>query len=395
MQRGAVRTAVVRDPGECRVREHVVGQQVLQPQLDRINTQRKCHLIDSPLEQGRRLGAAGTAIRPHRRGVGGRDGDVELDGREPVRALRHTPRTSRQEGTNIGVGAAIADEMNPQTGERAVVLGADLHILHLTAAVHHAQHVFAAGGNPGDGAVQTQRTRGHHGLLAEQTGLATETATDVRDDHVDLAGGNIQRSRKRPMQEVRHLRAAVERETTIRCRFRRRRMRLHRGDRHALIHIAATHDNIGVGEVTRQCRIVRRYRHIVGTLLIQQRCPVGECTLGVDRCDQWFVVHHDSIRCVACLCDGLSQHDSDRFAHIAHLVGGQRWLEKVVVHLGHPGMSRQAEVGSGEHRNHTRHLAGCLDIHARQTRMCHLGAHEHRVCGVHQLQVVDVSRRPQ
>ena len=65
-------------------------------------------------------GSPGAAVGAHRRRVGDGDGDVELDRREAVRAVRHPLRAGRQEGADAGVGAGVADEVDAQPGERAV-----------------------------------------------------------------------------------------------------------------------------------------------------------------------------------------------------------------------------------------------------------------------------------
>ena len=97
VERRVVRAAVVGDAGERREREDVVGQQVAAAQFDRVDAQLDRRLVDDALEQRRRLGPAGAAVRAHRRGVGGGDDDVELDAGEPVGAVGHPPRAGGQE----------------------------------------------------------------------------------------------------------------------------------------------------------------------------------------------------------------------------------------------------------------------------------------------------------
>jgi hypothetical protein len=68
--------------------------------LDRVDPEFERRLVDEPLEQRSRLGSPGAAVRTHRRRVGDGDRHVELDRRERVGALRHSPRAARQEGAD-------------------------------------------------------------------------------------------------------------------------------------------------------------------------------------------------------------------------------------------------------------------------------------------------------
>ena len=164
-QRQAVAAAVVDVAGERGEREHGVGEQVALAQLDRVDAELVRRLVDEALEQRRGLGPAGAAVGAHRAGVGGRDHHVELDRREVVRAVRHAARAAGQRRADAGVGAAVADEPDPQTGERAVVAAAELGVLHLAAAVGHGHHVLAAGRHPHHRSSEPSCRRGDDGVL--------------------------------------------------------------------------------------------------------------------------------------------------------------------------------------------------------------------------------------
>ena len=101
--------AVVRDAGQRREREHVVGEEVAPAQLDRVDAELEGGVVDEPLEQRRRLRPPGAAVGAHRGRVGDGDGDVELDRREAVGAVGHALGAARQEGADARVGAAVAD----------------------------------------------------------------------------------------------------------------------------------------------------------------------------------------------------------------------------------------------------------------------------------------------
>ena len=148
VERGVVRAAVVGGSGQGLEREHVVGEEVAPPQLDRVDVQLESGVIDEPFEQGRGFGPPGAAVRAHRGRVGDGDGHVELDRGEVVGAVGHALGAGRQEGADAGVGATVAEQAYPQTGERAVGAAAEFGVLHLPAAVRLGHEVVAARRRP-------------------------------------------------------------------------------------------------------------------------------------------------------------------------------------------------------------------------------------------------------
>ena len=142
---GAVLTTVVGDAGERGEREHVVGQEVLFAQHDRVDAQLEGSLVDGSLEQRSGLGPTRTSVRTRGRGVGGGHRHVELDGGEAVRAVAHPAGAGRQERTEPGIRATVAHQPHAQPGERAVSPASELDVLDLGAAVGEADHVLAAG----------------------------------------------------------------------------------------------------------------------------------------------------------------------------------------------------------------------------------------------------------
>jgi hypothetical protein len=355
-------------------------------------------LVDRTLEQRRGLGPTCAAVRTRRRGVGGGHRDVELDGGEPVGAVAHAPGAGRQVRTHAGVGTGVAHQSHAQAGEPAVAGAAELDVLDLRAAVRQGEHVLAARGHPGDGSAESVGQRGHHLLLGVHARLAAETAADVGRDDAQLVGLQSERAAQQPVQHVWHLGAAVDDQPAVVGHVRRRAVRLHRGDGHALVDVAAAHDHIGVVEDAGQHRVGGGHRHVVAVFVEDHRRVGAERVLGTHHRVERFVVDDHRVGSVLGLHGGLGHHGDDRLADEAHLVGGQRWTGEVVVHLGHAVHRLQRQVGRRVHADHTRHADRLAGVDVDDAGVRHLGAHEHHVQRTFERssrrrQIVDVADR--
>ena len=222
VQRRRVAPAVVGQAGERGEREGVVGDEVAPAQLDRVDAQLEGGVVDEPFEEGRGLGPSGAAVGAHRGGVGDGDDDVELDGREAVRAVRHPLRAGRQERTDARVGATVADEADPQPGERPVAAATQLGVLDLATRVGERDEVVAARGCPRDRPVEMTSCGGDRRVLGADPRLATERAADAGSDHVHVAGFEAEHAGELPLHRVRHLVGGVERQPSVAIRERRR-----------------------------------------------------------------------------------------------------------------------------------------------------------------------------
>ena len=144
-------------------------------------------LVDQALEQRGRLRPAGAAVGAHRRGVRDRHGDVELDRRERVHAVRHPLGAGREERADARIGAGVAEQPHPQAGERAVGVGRrarrtapgrDCAAALTRSSLRVGDHVT---GRP-SGA----RRAGDRRVLGADAGLAAEPAADLRRDDADV-----------------------------------------------------------------------------------------------------------------------------------------------------------------------------------------------------------------
>ena len=162
---------------------------------------------------------------------------------------------------------------------------------------------------------------GDDGLLGVQAGLAAEPTADVRRDHADLLERHAERDGEQLAQEVRHLRRAVDDQPAVVAGRGGRRVRLHRRHGHALVHVAATHDDVGVGEDVgvRPGRSTRA-RRCSPWASNSDRRAVGERVLGIDDDGQRVVVDHDGVGRVTACGRRLGDDGDDRLADEAHAV---------------------------------------------------------------------------
>ena len=201
-------------------------------------------LIDEPFQQCRGLGAAGSAVGPGRSGVGGGHGDVEVDRREVVGAVRHAPRAGRQGGPDPGIGAAVADQPHPQTGERAIAPAAEFGVLHLTAAVGHRLHVLGAGRDPDHGPIEVFGRRRDDPVFVLHAGLATEAAADLGGDDMDVVGLPLQAGGDLAFDVVRELVRRPHGDPAVGRGRGSETVWLDRCDGDPLVDVAATHDHL-------------------------------------------------------------------------------------------------------------------------------------------------------
>ena len=91
----------------------------------------------------------------------------------------------------VGEGAGGVQDVGLDGDEGAVFLGADLHVVAEAVADEGAGEVFAAGGDPLDGAAGDVGGDPGDGLLDGDVGLVAEAAADFGDAHADHGGGLV------------------------------------------------------------------------------------------------------------------------------------------------------------------------------------------------------------
>jgi hypothetical protein len=241
--------------------------------------------------------------------------------------------------------------------------------------------------------LQLQRERRDHQLLRVHPGLAAEAATDVRRDDPHLLGCELQRAAQQTLQHVRHLRGAVHHQSTFVVDAGRGGMRLHRGHRDAVVDVTAAHHDVGVAEDVGLHHVGGGHRDVVAVLGEQYGSAVGQGVLRVDHhVEQVEVAHHRRCR-VAGVQRRVGHHHGDGLADESHGVDREGRPGEVVVHLRHAVERPQGQVGGGVHADDAGHRAGLVGVDAEQAAVRHLRAHEHRVHGTVEPEVVDVPRR--
>ena len=164
------------------------------------------------------------------------------------------------------------------------------------------------------------------------------------------------------VQEVRHLRGAVDEQASVVGDRRRCAVRLHRRDCDALVDVPATHDHVGVAEQTVVDRIGGTDRDVVAVCLEQHRRVDLERGFRGHDCRQHLVVDDHHVGCVFGLHRGFGDHRDDRVADEAHAVSRQRWAGEVVVHGDHALERADPEVCGSQNGNDTWRRLRCLDV---------------------------------
>ena len=190
-------------PGDRRERERLGRDEVLAPDLDRIDAELVGRDVEGALDEVDRLGPAGAAVRGDRRGVRDRGLPVELDLRDDVHVLRHHLREERQERADRRVRTRVGQRAHAQTGDLAVALQAHLDVVHVPAAVPHRDHVLGARLGPLHRPAEQQRGLGDDQVLDDEPGLRAEPAADRR-----VRAAHDRRGRARASPRARRARRA-------------------------------------------------------------------------------------------------------------------------------------------------------------------------------------------
>ena len=193
------------------------------------------------------------------------------------------------------------------------------------------------------------------------------------------------------VQQVRHLRRAVDQQPSVVVDRGRRGVRLHRRDGDALVDVTAANDHVGVAEQVGVDRIGGAERDVVAVRLEQDRRVVGQRLFRRHRGRQRLVVDDHHVGGVLGLRDGVGEHGDDRLADEPNSIGRQRWPGEVVVDGDHALERGEAEVGGGPHGDDAGCIFGCDPCRSPvMTRVGHLGADEHQLQLVAQIEVADV-----
>ena len=183
LQRGVVVARVVLPAGGAVVRELVLADEVLHPELGRVHADHVGRLVDQPLDRVDRLGHAERAAVGDAAGRLVRVGRVDLDER-----LRHlvaagddveqAGRVLARVGGGVGI-AVVGERLDAQAGHRAVVLEAELGVDVVVAGERVGLEVLGPVLDPLHGPAERQRGDDGDHVARVDRHLAAEPAADV------------------------------------------------------------------------------------------------------------------------------------------------------------------------------------------------------------------------
>jgi hypothetical protein len=167
---------------------------------------------------------------------------------------------------------------------------------------------------------------------------------------------------------------------------------------------AAAGDDEPLAEPVRSCaqgllRLARNLRqvdrHVVLELVVHPGCVRGERRGGRRDRRQHLVVDVDQLGGVLGDVPGLGHDDDHRLAHEVHSLGWQRIprhvLQQRVGDLGRDRLDQLGKVSAGPDADDARKLRGLLGVDGTDPRRCVGAAHERRLVGAGQLEVVEVA----
>ena len=394
-QRALVVAGVVDHPDGGLGREVLGRDEVLPPDLEPVHAQLVGELVDHDLDVVGGLGPPGAADRVRGHLVGHHARDVRPD-RLPAVAARHHERAQRrdQRRQQHHVRAEVRDDLDVQAGERAVLLGADLDVGDLVAAVVRDGHVLRARLDPLHRPAQLPRRPGEQDLLAVDLQLGAEAAADVGGDHAHAVLGHPELQREEELEEVRHLRGARDGELAGAV-VGDHAARLDRRARGAVVDEAALHDDVRVRERRLDVAAQRPLVNLVRAEVVVHERGALERLLRVDDRGQRVVVDEHVLGGVDHRVAVAADDDGDRVADVLHRVLRQRPVDgRGDLDAGrHPGEREaglEVEVGAGEDGLDAGPRGGGRRVDRGDRGVRLGGAHEGGVQRAAGLDVVDV-----
>jgi hypothetical protein len=223
------------------------------------------------------------------RGVGGHlvreDPDrLEAQVRDLVTAADHEAREARDERREQRVvGAEVRDRGALEARDRAVALGADLHVVDLVAAVDRGAHVLRARLGPLDRPPHLARDPRGEDLLGVVGDLHAEPAAHVGRDDADRVLAHLELTRHEEADQVRVLARQVQGQLPAAV-VGDADARLDRRSGGAVVDDPALDHDLGLSP--RRVHVAAADRPLVrlvgAEVGVHERSPVRERLLGVD-----------------------------------------------------------------------------------------------------------------
>ena len=215
VERLLVLARVVVGAGRRRQRERGRLDEVDAPDLGRVHADLVGGDVEHALDQLRRLGSAGAAVRADRGVVGHDAGRLEPHLGDFVHADRHHLREHRQDRADRRIRTGRGDHVAVEADDLAVVRDAELGRHHEVATVHERDHVLGPRLGPLHRTVERQRDLGRDEMLDVARGLRTEATADPRAHDAQLRRIEPEHRRVGAVDRVRRLVRHPEREPAV------------------------------------------------------------------------------------------------------------------------------------------------------------------------------------
>ena len=218
------------------------------PHLDLVELEVACDRIDRALGDVCAFGPAIAAIGVNRHGIGHDHPGARLIVVDLVSAGAEIDRIhGRTAARHVRqIGADIAQGLDLQAENLAVVAERDLDIFRMRAAMAGRLMAFGAALPPLDRYAKFAREIGAEQVLRIEMHLGAEAASDIRRDHPQLMLGNADRLGDPAAVHVGHLAADINRQGAVRLRRGNDRARFHAGRDQAVVDDAQADDLIGL-----------------------------------------------------------------------------------------------------------------------------------------------------
>ena len=278
------------------------------------------------------------------------------------------------------VRAHVLDDAKLEAGDGPVARGAQLHVLHLRAAVRHRDHVLRAGLDVAHRTAEPDGQCGHDELLRVRADLGAEATAHRRRDHADLVLLQPEPADQVALHPERRLTGHPGGQLTgRRVRDREDPVRLHGDGRDALVDDAGRDHDLGALQGALVAWVVMRHRDVRPRVGEQQRRALLQRGQRVHHHRERVVVDQHGLGRVHRLHPGLRHHDGDRLAHEAHGVGRQDGTREGLGGAALGVVRREVQVGSGVDAHDARHAGGIARVDAGDPRVGDRRADEHGV----------------
>ena len=363
--------------------------------------------LDQALHVVVALRASGAAIGADRGGVGEHAPGRAFHQRRAVDAddVLHRVHRRRQGGGVGQIGADVGEAFQPQGEEVALGVQCEFAGQVMIAAVAVGQEAFRTVVGPFDGGAEQAGADQGADVFGVDRGLHAERAADVAGEHAHLFQRHVHDGAQALAGAEHALAAEAQHELAFGgVEIGDRRAWFHGGNHHAAVadgqfgDVGGLGDRLGDGGAV---AIVPIEHDVVRRFVVQHRGAGRDGGAGIGDGGQAVDFGEHRLGCVARLLGGFGDHHGDGVADVAHLLAGQRVLQRlrpgaaVTVRTGDVGLHRLDagldQVGLGEDGAHAGHRGCLFGVQGGDGAVRHAAAHHHAVELAGQVEVVGVA----